>query len=221
MNSSPFTEGRSAASLLGRSPFSDLPFLPALSPPPSQVFQSSDTRKRFTLTCGWDFQCTRSGQKEQCSDFLRTQPDEHPFSWFNLVLFCPSTILLIMMKILGAIAVQYCVPITRGRSHILNIFQKWPISPSCIISHYHMHHTPNTPIQHHTNGTNDSNFKPMCQWSFDTKSQKCVCHDTCLILWPGWCMQQCRPPQWRLLLCKSPSKMPKAAGWPSLVLLCV
>ena len=161
-------------------------------------------------------------QKEQCSDFLRTQPDEHPFSWFNLVLFYPSNILLIMMKILGAIAVQYCVPITRGRSHILNIFQKWPISPSCcIISHYHMHHTTSTLIQHSTGGKNDSNLKPMCQWSFDTKSKKCVCHDTCLILWSGWCIQQCRPPQWCPLLCKSPSKMPKAAGWPSLVLLCV
>ena len=79
-------------------------------------------------------------QKEQCSDFLRTQPDEHPFSWFNLVLFCPSTILLIMMKILGAIAVQYCVPITRGRSHIPKVADP-PLLHNITLSHasYYQH----------------------------------------------------------------------------------
>ena len=74
--------------------------------------------------------------------------DEHPFSWFwSGPVQAPSSSLSSSLKILGAIAVQYCVPITRGRSHILNIFQKWPISPSCIISHYHMQHTTNTPIR--------------------------------------------------------------------------
>ena len=143
MTSSPFTERRSAASLLGRSPFSDLPFLSALHP---GFFNLLTLARGSLLHVVGIFNV--HDQKEQCSDFLRTQPDEHPFSWFNLVLFCPSTILLIMMKILGAIAVQYCVPITRGRSHILNIFQKWPISPSCcIISHYHIHHTTNCNVQ--------------------------------------------------------------------------
>ena len=54
--------------------------------------------------------------------------DEHPFSWFwSGPVQAPSSSLSSSLKILGAIAVQYCVPITRGRSHILNIFQKWPI----------------------------------------------------------------------------------------------
>ena len=78
---------------------------------------------------------------------------------------CPSTklLIIIIMKILGAIAVQYCVPITRGRSHILNIFQKWPIPllHNITLSHASYYQHANTAQQC---GTNDSNLKPMCQW---------------------------------------------------------